>query len=309
MQRAPPSGPGLSGSGVWFRRPCSLRYWPWVLQRGTARRHRPRCRADQRRRRTSSPRPSPRCRGHRSSPGRSTRAASSSTTPPPGIPPSHPRVRRSCRADTATARSRVASAIARGISGPGVPGASPALRVKTVYPSFGYSAGPSSDSSEGSSSTVGYVLFTPHTRYVIGCETRTSTVEAGTRCAYVLETFRDTEPGRSRATPTIQGVVDAVETAWKAGRLSTAHSVATPKVLRDLIHSPIDARAAPPYCDVLPGARDRFTCVVTEDGTAGKLFVVQPVRARWKVVSAANCSGDLTHGTCYTLRTRGGAFP
>jgi hypothetical protein len=205
---------------------------------------------------------------------------------------------------TQAARARVANGLAREMASPSGAGGHTATRAAAIYPAFGYAIQRSVNPSG-----VGFVVFTPRTQYAIGCWSEVSAEDAGVRCAYLLDSFRDTSAGVSPATPTVRSAADAVYEAWKSGTPSEAGAVATQGVLRYLIYSPWAPGSALASCNTVPGSDDTFACTVTEAGTAGKLFVVTPIRGQFMVVAVGECSGDVTHGTCYTLRTRGGAFP
>jgi hypothetical protein len=207
---------------------------------------------------------------------------------------------------TPLARTKVANRIGRAMAGP------PSSKVTVVpatYPSFGYPLRPPSDSTDALASGVGYVVFAPRTRYAIGCWSAASASATGTRCNYVLESFRETGSELPPATPTIQSVADAVYEAWKSGDPSAARAVATADALRSLANSPWTPETVAPTCDPVPRTPDAFSCTVREGGTAGKLFVVRPVRGRFTVVGIGDCSVQLTHSTCYILRSIGGPFP
>jgi hypothetical protein len=204
---------------------------------------------------------------------------------------------------TSAARFERANAVARELAGPSASVERTAIRVRGTYPSFGYPL----DSIQPSG--VGFVVFTPRSQFAIGCSAAASLPSGETRCRYALDSFRDTSAGVSPATPTVRSAADAVYEAWKAGTVSDAGAVATQGVLRYLLDSPWTPGSALASCDTVPGSDDTFACTVTEAGTAGKLFVVAPIRGRFMVVAVGECSGDVTHGTCYTLRTRDGAFP
>jgi hypothetical protein len=207
---------------------------------------------------------------------------------------------------TPSGRTRVANKIGRALAGPS---SSKVTVVPGTYPSFGYPLRPSLDSTDASATGVGYVVFAARTRYAIGCWSAASDSATGTRCNYVLESFRDTSAGVSPATPTVRSAADDVYEAWRSGRLSEAGDAAAQGVLRYLIEAPWTPESALASCDTVPGSDDTFACTVTQAGTAGKLLVVTPIRGRFVVVAVGECSGDITHGTCATLRTRDGAFP
>lgn len=207
---------------------------------------------------------------------------------------------------TPPARTKVANGIGRALAGPS---SGRVTVVPATYPSFGYPLRPSSGSTDASASGVGYVVFAPRTRYAIGCWSAASDSATGTRCNYVLESFRETGTELSPATPTIQSVADAVYEAWKSGDPTAARAVATADALRSLAGSPWTPGTEAPTCDPVPRTPDAFGCTVREGGTAAKLFAVQPVRGRFRVVAIGECSVELTHSTCYILRSIGGAFP
>jgi hypothetical protein len=200
----------------------------------------------------------------------------------------------------------MADGIGRAMAGPA---SSKVTVVPATYPSFGYPLRPSLDSTDALATGVGYVVFAPRTRYAIGCWSDASASATGTRCNYVLESFRETGTGLSPATPTIQSVADAVYEAWKSGDLSAARTNATTDALRSLAGSPWTPQTEAPTCDPVPRTPDAFGCTVREGGTAAQLFAVQPVRGRFRVVAIGDCSVELTHSTCYILRSIGGAFP
>jgi hypothetical protein len=205
--------------------------------------------------------------------------------------------------DAVPSRFEVANAAAREMAGPSASVERTAIKVRAPYPSFGYPL----DSIHPPG--VGFVVFTPESQFAIGCSAAASLASGETRCRYVLDSFRDTSAGVSVATPTVRSAADAVYKAWQAGTLPEVGAFATQGVLRSLIDSPWKPGSALASCNPVPGSNDTFACTVTEWGKAGKLFVVTPIGGRFKVVAVGECSGDVTHGTCYTLRTRNGAFP
>jgi hypothetical protein len=205
---------------------------------------------------------------------------------------------------TQASRARVANGLAREMAPPSGAGRHTATSAAAIYPAFGYAIRRSVNPSG-----VGFVVFTPRRQYAIGCWSELSAEDAGVRCAYLLDSFRDTSSGISSFAPSIRSVADAVYHAWKSGAPSTAGTFATADALRSLAGSQWTPGTTRPSCSATPHRKDLFSCLVAENGAAGKLFVVAPVRGRFAVVAIGDCSGDLTHNTCYTLRTIGGAFP
>jgi hypothetical protein len=204
---------------------------------------------------------------------------------------------------TTMARVQRANAVARELAPSSASADRTAIHVRATYPSFGYPLHSTHPSG------VGFLVFTPTSQFAIGCSAVASAPSGQTRCRYVLDSFRDTSAGVSPATPTVRSAADAVYQAWKSGRLSEAGDVAAQGVLRYLIETPWTPESTLTSCDTVPGSDDTFACTVTQAGTAGKLLVVTPIRGHFMVAAVGECSGDLTHGTCSTLRTRDGAFP
>jgi hypothetical protein len=206
---------------------------------------------------------------------------------------------------TAAARLKRAAAVAREMADPSASIGTTQVRSPSAYPSFQYAL----DAFRPAG--VGIVAFAPRLTYALGCTSPTSAPagDAETRCRYVLDSFRDTSSGVSPATPTVRSAAQAVFDAWKAGTPAKAGDVATAGVLRYLVEFPWTPESTLTPCAPVPQSRDTFACTVRQAAGAGKLLVVTPVRGRFMVVAIGECSGDLTHGTCYILRSIGDSFP
>jgi len=208
---------------------------------------------------------------------------------------------------TGAARERAAAALARAGGVPfSPPGVGHVHSVTATYPAYSYSAelflqDVSSPSPFGNDWLSGYVVFTPHGRYVIACQSISSEADVDARCGYVLTSFRETGPGLTRGAPSIAGVVTAVYGAWKHGDPSAADSFATPRVVRDLE----DEHWVPGYGGpVLCASGDSdFACTLPKHGQPSFEFDVGLVNGRWKVVADGDCSGSWARFDCYVVRS------
>jgi hypothetical protein len=151
----------------------------------------------------------------------------------------------------------------------------------------------------GASAPRVYVLFTTHTRYVIGCAMRTPALTAEF-CDTILTSFRITRAGLRAGMPSIQSVATTVYSAWQSGDLSGTRSLATARVREDLGHSPWDDQSPPGAClPSIGGLQDTdvFDCNVLKSGKPDMDFQLRLVHGRWMVASIGECDAE----NCYFI--------
>ncbi|HXY72496.1 MAG TPA: hypothetical protein VEM41_08130, partial [Actinomycetota bacterium] len=212
---------------------------------------------------------------------------------------------------TPAARERAANAIAGAYDHllllPGIPRVRP---VSATYPTYSHSVEvflqDTASSSPGPKQWfLGDVVFTPHGRYVISCQSHTSEADVDARCGNVLQTFRETGFALPPGARSIHDVMAKVVEPWRSGDLAAAAPFATPDVLHELgaLRPPTDRVSA--TCYSVGGGVTGFTCAYQRTGRTVTAFQVRVVDGQWKVAAVGDCAGTLANFKCYSLAKPG----
>jgi hypothetical protein len=157
-----------------------------------------------------------------------------------------------------------------------------------LLPAFGYSIVGAAQQGRPPWRVDAYVLFEPHTRYVVQCQTPGANPSPFARgCAQILSSFRPTGTGVGAATP-----LEAARRFYESGasgRLDLAHQVATDYAAKQIV-ALWDPNRMPPTTCAPSDADGGQMCTASNPGETSIQFEVNKVGDRWFVTRVFDCT-------------------